>query len=202
MAQIISALFDTAEAAHRAVRDLETAGIPNSDISLIAKDDEGHLVADGHVGEDAGIGAGIGAVAGGAGGLLTGLGLIAIPGVGPVVAAGWLIAAAAGAAAGGLVGGAAGGLIGALTKEGVPDEQANLYAEGLRRGGSLVTARVDNARAFDAQSILERHKSVDLAARGAAYRSEGWVAFDENAPLYSPGEIELRRERDLTRADL
>ena len=65
--------------------------------------------------EDAATGAGIGAVVGGAGGLLTGLGIMAIPGVGPVVVAGWLAATAVGAVAGAVAGGAAGGIIGALT---------------------------------------------------------------------------------------
>ena len=86
--------------------------------------------------EGAGKGAGIGATAGGVVGLLTGLGLLAIPGVGPVVAAGWLVATAAGAA----VGGTAGGIIGALTQAGTSEEDAYIYAEGVRRGGTLVSA--------------------------------------------------------------
>ena len=85
--------------------------------------------------EDAGKGAGIGAAVGGVGGLLTGLGLMAIPGVGPVVAAGWLAATAAGAVTGAAVGGAAGGIIGGLTDAGVSEDDAHVYAEGVRRGG-------------------------------------------------------------------
>ena len=73
--------------------------------------------------------------------MLAGLGLLAIPGLGPVVAAGWLASTALGAA----VGGAAGGLIGALTAAGVSKEDADIYAEGIRRGGTLVTARVPDA---------------------------------------------------------
>ena len=86
-------------------------------------------------------GAGIGATAGGVVGLLAGLGLLAIPGVGPVVAAGWLVATAAGAA----VGGTAGGIIGALTQAGTSQEDAYLYAEGVRCGSTLVSARVADA---------------------------------------------------------
>jgi hypothetical protein len=86
-----------------------------------------------HAAEDAGKGAGIGAAVGGVGGLLTGLGLLAIPGVRPVVAAGWLVATAAGAATGAVVGGAAGGLVGSLTGAGVPERDAQFYAEGVRR---------------------------------------------------------------------
>ena len=68
-------------------------------------------------------------------GLLTGLGLMAIPGVGPVVAAGWLVATLAGAAAGGVTGGA----VGALTEAGISKDEADVYAEGLRRGGAVVS---------------------------------------------------------------
>src|SRR6185369_6616916 len=81
--------------------------------------------------EAAGAGAGVGAAVGGTAGLLAGLGLMAIPGVGPVVAAGWLVSTLAGAAAGGL----AGSVVGALTQAGVSKEDADVYAEGLRRGG-------------------------------------------------------------------
>ena len=87
-------------------------------------------------------GAGAGVVLGGAGGLLAGLGLLAIPGIGPVVAGGWLLATAAGAAAGAILGGAAGGIIGALVAGGVPEADAHVYSEAIRRGGSLVTAKV------------------------------------------------------------
>src|SRR5205085_5078419 len=137
---------------------------PHSDISIVANnadswysdkapgkriDRDGDGVDD--RAEGAGTGAGIGAGIGGAAGLLAGLGLLAIPGVGPVVAAGWLVATAAGAATGAVVGGAAGGLVGSLTGAGVPENDAHFYAEGVRRGGTLVTARVDDARASAAR---------------------------------------------------
>src|SRR5471030_1395214 len=102
MTKIVSALYDTYDAARSAVSDLEAAGIPHADISIVAnnseswhRDDRQSNVADG-----AGTGAGVGAAVGGVGGLLTGLGIMAIPGVGPVVAAGWLVATAVGAVAG------------------------------------------------------------------------------------------------------
>src|SRR6202035_1296475 len=86
-------------------------------------------------------GAEIGAAIGGLTGLLTGLGLIAIPGIGPAVATGWLAATAAGAAAGGLVGGA----LGVLSEVGISGEEAHEIAECLRRGATLVAARVPDA---------------------------------------------------------
>ena len=72
--------------------------------------------------------------------------MMAIPGVGPVVAAGWLVSTLAGAAAGGV----AGSVVGALTQAGVSKEDADIYAEGLRRGGAVVSARVPDADAVTA----------------------------------------------------
>ena len=197
MTKTVSALYDTYEAASSAVNALEGAGIPNSDISLVANNSDSWYRTDrvSDTEEDAAKGAGIGATVGGVGGLLAGLGLLAIPGVGPVVAAGWLAATAVGAAAGAAVGGAAGGIVGSLTDAGVPETDAHVYAEGVRRGGTLVTAKVDDARAAEAQSILQRHKSVDVNARASAYRESGWSSFDGNAPVYSPEEVAKERAR-------
>ena len=88
---------------------------------------------------------------------------MAIPGVGPVVAAGWLVSTLAGAAAGA----ATGGVLGALTQAG--DEEAHVYAEGLRRGGAVVSARVADPDAARLQAIMDR-ASVRLSERAAAYR--------------------------------
>jgi hypothetical protein len=199
MTVTISRLYDRYADAERAVTALETAGIPHSDISIVAnnsddwynsgkKDRDSDGVDD--RAESAGKGAGIGAGLGGAAGLLAGLGLLAIPGLGPVVAAGWLASTAVGAAAGA----ATGGIIGALTEAGVSEEDAHTYAEGVRRGGTLVTARVpdsDRAR-FDA--ILDQ-SSVDIRNRRATWEKSGWQRFD---PQSKPcGLEEVRREREL-----
>jgi hypothetical protein len=197
MTQTVTALYDTYDAAVSAVNALEAAGIPHSEISIVSNNVDDRYGKDrpAHAAEDAGKGAGIGAAVGGVGGLLTGLGMLAIPGVGPVVAAGWLVATVAGAATGAIVGGAAGGLVGSLTGAGVPERDANFYAEGVRRGGTLVTARVEDARASSAREILQRYKWVDPAVRGAAYRESGWSSFDENAPAYTPEQVAAERAR-------
>jgi len=201
MTKTVSALYDTYTDAMAAVRALESAGIPHSDISMVANrntaDWDDRTTEPSDVAKDAGAGAGIGAGVGGLGGLLAGLGVMAIPGVGPVVAAGWLVAAAVGAAAGAAVGGAAGGLIGSLTEAGVPEKEANLYAEGVRRGGTLVTARVADLKAPEAQSILDSQKSVDLNSRARVYHDTGWSAFDPDAPVYTADQI--AKERTLYR---
>ena len=109
MTQTVTALYDTYDSAVSAVNALEASGIPHSDISIVSNNVDNRYNKDrSNAAEDAGKGAGIGAAVGGVGGLLTGLGLLAIPGVGPVVAAGWLVATAAGAVTGAVVGGAAG----------------------------------------------------------------------------------------------
>jgi hypothetical protein len=193
MTTTITGLFDRYDDAKAAVSELETAGTPSSDISIVANNgDDYHKTK---ASEDAGTGAGIGAAVGGVGGLLTGLGIMAIPGVGPVVAAGWLAATAAGAVSGAVVGGAAGGIVGAMTKEGVPENDAHVYAEGVRRGGTLVTAKVQDAMAPAARSIVQRYKSVDVAKRRTDYQAEGWTEFDPNASLLAGDDIKANRDR-------
>src|SRR5271157_2467986 len=164
MTQTVTTLYDTYNFAVSAVNALE-AGVPHSDISIVSNNVDNRYTKDRptHAAEDAGKGAGIGAAVGGIGGLLAGLGLLAIPGVGPVVAAGWLVATAAGAAAGG----ATGSIIGALANAGVDEEDAQVYAEGVRRGGTLVTARVPDGDRSRYESILDR-SAVNIAERGKA----------------------------------
>jgi hypothetical protein len=177
----ITGLFDSHDQAEQAVRALQDAGISSDDISIVANNAEGsHGADDGDsVAEGAGAGAGVGA----------GLGMLAIPGVGPVVAGGWLIATAIGAVTGAAVGGAAGGIIGALTEAGVDERDAHVYAEGIRRGGTLVTARVDDNRADAAAAILRHANHVDIEARRRDYEAEGWEGFDENSEPYQPDQI-------------
>ncbi|RFZ88414.1 hypothetical protein D0Y60_04285 [Shinella sp. WSJ-2] len=195
MKKTATGLFDDYSDARAAVSALEARGIPSDDISIVSNNVNDRSTGDTNAAEGAGTGAGIGAAVGGVGGLLTGLGIMAIPGVGPVVAAGWLAATAAGAAAGAVAGGAAGGLIGAMTESGVPEEHAHVYAEGVRRGGTLVTARVEEALYPEAEAVLRQSNWVDPTARRAAYAEQGWTRFDETLDPYGPAEIEQERLR-------
>jgi hypothetical protein len=197
MTTTVTGLYDSYATAKSAVDALEESGISSSDISLIAHNGDGGIVDKNHTNAapDAGAGAGIGAVIGGAGGILTGLGMMAIPGVGPVVAAGWLVATAVGAVGGAAVGAAAGGIIGSMTNAGVDEREANIYAEYVRRGGTLVAARVDGEDVIKARAILDRYQPVDPYAREAAYREGGWRSFDETAPVYTAEEVEAERGR-------
>jgi hypothetical protein len=192
----VTGLFDDYTDASAAVSALEALGVSSNDISIVSNNvDNRHKADDSNAAEGAGTGAGVGAVVGGAGGLLTGLGLMAIPGVGPVVAAGWLAATAVGAVAGAVAGGAAGGLIGAMTSSGVPEEHAHVYAEGVRRGGTLVTAKVEDTLQLEAEAILKRSNWVDPVERRQAYAEQGWTRFDDTLNPYGPAEIEQERNR-------
>lgn len=191
----VTGLFDDYSDASTAVSALEASGVPSGDISIVSNNADGRHRTETNAAEGAGTGAGIGAAVGGVGGLLTGLGIMAIPGVGPVVAAGWLAATAAGAVAGAVAGGAAGGLIGALTESGVPEAHAHVYAEGVRRGGTLVTAKVDDSLQAEAEAILRKSNWVDPDQRRAVYAQQGWSEFDDTLDPYGPAEIEQERLR-------
>ncbi|UVC12376.1 hypothetical protein IHQ71_30690 (plasmid) [Rhizobium sp. TH2] len=191
----VTGLFDNYRDAESAVSRLESAGIVADDISIVSNNGDGRYTDESNAAEGAGTGAGIGALVGGTGGLLTGLGLMAIPGVGPVVAAGWLAATAVGAVAGAAVGGATGGIVGALTEEGVSESEAHVYAEGVRRGGTLVTARVDDSRYAEVDGILKGESWVDPVARRRSYEQEGWTGFDPTRDPYNADEITKERGR-------
>lgn len=190
MSIVITRLFDTYDDATRTVADLEANGIPHDNISLVANNTDGHhgrsdveSTAADATANAAGTGASVGTVLGGGAGLLAGLGMLAIPGVGPVVAAGWLVMTALGAG----VGAASGGLLGSLVGAGVDESDAHVYAEGVRRGGSLVTIRADEGQSAMIEQVLAKHSSVDTSTRADEYRRGGWSRFDESAPAYTAG---------------
>ena len=189
----VTGLYDSYDAATQTVRDLEAANIPYADISMVAH--RSYAPEESNAATGAETGASAGAAIGGGVGLLAGLGILAIPGVGPVVAAGWLVATAVGAVAGAAAGGATGGLIGSLTSAGVSSEHASFYAEGVRRGGALVTARVDAGLVATAEAIMKRHGRIDPTVREKAYRDGGWKQFDERSAPFTPAEVV--RERAL-----
>ncbi|TCM14401.1 hypothetical protein EDF56_11346 [Novosphingobium sp. PhB165] len=196
MSKTITRLFDNYADAAAAVRALEDIGIPRHDISVIANNTHGeHTGIHKGVNEDGEVTAGTsaGAAVGGAGGLLAGLGMLAIPGLGPIVAAGWLAATAVGVGVGAVGGAAAGGIVGALKHAGHTDEEAQVYSEGVRRGGVLLSAKVDDSDLERANAAVNTAPSVDIGAREASYRANGWTRFDESAPAYSIDEIDRDR---------
>lgn len=208
MTVTISRLYNSYPEAQAAIKRLEAAGVDHGDISVLASNADGWYKNDESAkpstfpdrdlngkddrAEAAGTGAGVGAALGGTAGVLTGLGLMAVPGVGPIVAAGWLVSALAGAAAGG----ATGGVLGALTQAGVAKDkdEADIYAESLRRGGAVVSSRVADADAPRLQAVLDS-SAVQVADRGAFYRKSGWKTFDPAATPYTADQV--KKERSL-----
>ncbi|WP_439575318.1 hypothetical protein [Phreatobacter sp.] len=153
MPHTVSSLFRTYAEAAEAVERLRAAGFPDRAMSLLSNDptmDRSELAPyqpheEPEDGDAVATGAGVGVLAGGAAGAVAGLGVLAIPGAAPLVAAGWLASTLAGASAGGV----AGGLIGALTSAGVTEDEARAYGEGLKRGGTFVVVRVSRSDAGD-----------------------------------------------------
>jgi uncharacterized protein (TIGR02271 family) len=117
-------------------------------------------------------GAGTGAAVGGILGLVAGVASLAIPGIGPIIAAGPIASALAGVG----IGAVAGGLIGALTRVGVSEEDAHYYTEGVKRGGTLITLHARDDRTADcAVQVMKRHGAVDIDQRAEQWRQEGWT---------------------------
>jgi hypothetical protein len=195
MAETITYIYDDPDLAQQAVQALESAGFTSSEISIVRQDSDAGLVTDrgsDSVADGATTGASLGLAAGAGAGLLASLGIIAIPGLGPLVAAGVLATTLAAGAAGAV----GGGIIGALVDYGISEEDAPVYAESLRRGGTLVSVRADDTRVDEAELILQRFSPVDIGARGTAYRDEGWAGYDPDAPAYTSDEMEAERRRN------
>ena len=176
MTQIITRLYASYDDAMQAALGLKEAGFTDRELSFVAQSDDLIYAEEepSAAAEDAGTGASFGGMIGAAAGLMAGMGVLAIPGIGPVVAAGWLASTLAVGAAGAVAGGAVGGIVGALGAAGTPEEEAHLYAEGIRRGDSLVTVRVPDDRVLEATRVLSHYPSVDAATRAKEYSDAVW----------------------------
>lgn len=193
MTRTIVAVFNNFDHAQRAVRDLVDAGFSRTDISMVASDATGRyrgylegkpLDEDVSAEEGAVAGAGVGAGIGALTGLLAGLGALAIPGIGPVIAAGPLAAALGGGAIGAAVGAVTGGIAGALVDMGVDETYAGYYAESIRRGGTMVVVKSSDNMVERATSILRSHHPVDIDRTTQQWRTQGWRGWDPDAEPY------------------
>ncbi len=205
MSEVVLALYDNVEDAHRAVDDLVNSGFKRGDIGVAVNDPNKSYVGDGEYADvvhededvDGAEGAGFGATVGGLTGLVAGLVAITIPGVGPIIAAGPLAAVlggATGAAIGAVAGAVTGGITASLIHIGVPEEEATTYTEAVRRGHALVTVTASGADLTRASEILRRHHSVDIEQRASQWRKQGWSGFDPKSDPFTSEELAKQRE--------
>ncbi len=166
MTTTVNGLFDDRNDAASAVSEIKAAGISKDEISIVtnkvdgqsAQRSAGDRMVDNNMAESGtGDGALIGGVLGGGAGLLAGLGTIVIPGLGPLLGVGWLITTAIGAA----VGASGGGLIGALVGAGVDNDDAQVYVDRIRTGGTLVSVRVADADVDAIAAIMSKYNGID-----------------------------------------
>lgn len=161
-------VFKQTEAAEKAVKALRDRGFGENEISIIAKDEGKTMKRDmetsGELGgaENISDGTAWGGALGGIAGLLAGVGALAIPGIGPIVAAGPL----AGALSGAVTGGVAGGLI----DLGIPEERGQEYEKQLKAGGILAVIETSDDKVSEAGEILRRNGAQDVESHGGKTR--------------------------------
>jgi hypothetical protein len=160
-------IYPTHDSADAAVDTLRSKGFRSTDVSVLFPQNPGSKEFGHEKGtksaEGAVAGGGTGAVIGGALGWLAGIGILAIPGVGPFIAGGPIVTALAGMGAGGALGGATGALIGL----GIPEYQAKRYEGRMRKGGILLSVHADDPEwARKGRQILEQTGAEDISSTG------------------------------------
>jgi hypothetical protein len=168
MSQSVFGIYFTRTQVESAVNALKDAGFSNSDVSVLLPENvqSAELATDGSTKapEGAAVGLGSGAALGGALGWLLGVGALAIPGIGPVMAAGPLVAALAGIG----IGGALGGFAGALVGVGIPEYEAKKYKGQLLKGGILVAVRSETREQTERAQDVAASREVSSEASQAA----------------------------------
>jgi hypothetical protein len=180
----LSALFMDFDNANTAVEKLQASGFERDSISILARD---KTLAEKLGGEptvkEVASGAGAGALGGGVGGgllgLLIGIGALTIPVIGPVFAAGSLAASLGLAAGGAGVGAAVGGILGAMSALSINEEEAQVFAEGVKRGGILVVVQAPDIRADEVRDILYDADAEDVNTLRESWQREGWTGFEQ-----------------------
>jgi len=174
-------IYQTYEDVEYAVNALRSEGFRNTDVSVLFPDNKGTkdfaVEKNTKAPEGTAAGATTGVVIGGVLGWLVGIGALAIPGVGPFIAAGPIMAALAGVGVGGAVGGIAGALIGM----GIPEYEAKRYEGRIKDGGILLSVHCDSSDwTSKAKKILERTGAQDIASAGEA--ASDWQTTDKPLP--------------------
>jgi hypothetical protein len=165
----VFAIYPSEEQLAEAIEALRTAGIRNADVSVLLSRTPGNKdlahEKNTKAPEGAAAGAATGAIVGGALGWLVGIGMLAVPGIGPLLAAGPIMAALSGAGAVGAVGGIGGALIGS----GMPEYEAKRYDGRVRTGGALLSVHCENSGSEkQVRKILEASGGEEIASAGEA----------------------------------
>ncbi len=160
-------IYPTSAQAERAVDDLVRGGFPSGDVSVLLQDYRGTRdfahQKETKAPEGTTTGVAAGGILGGTLGILVGIGAIAIPGLGPFIAAGPIMAGLAGLGAGGAVG----GIIGALVGMGIPEYEAKRYEGRLKNGGVLLSVHCDTSEEIDrAKQVLKATGAEDISSSG------------------------------------
>jgi len=188
--QTILGLFEQEQDADLAIRMLQKEGFDQNRFGVVSpnrvlqKVNQAEEQKQGTVHADRRIGTTEGATAGGLTGLLVGAATLAIPGVGPVVAAGTLASTLGSVAAATGLGTAAGGLLGTLMSLGVSEDEADFYAEGVKRGGILVVVKAEDDHVATVRDSFGQAGALKVKTRRRAWQAAGWTGFDESE---SPG---------------
>jgi hypothetical protein len=198
------AVYDEIERAQHAAELLdEEFEVPAEDMTLLARDAGGAYAGeledlevppiDDEEAQQAGAvrGAGLGGTVGALGALWLAVEAVTVPVIGPIVAAGPLVATLVGAAGGAAVGGVVGGLV----ELGVPEREAELYAEALRRGGAMLVVQTDEADDQTVVDVLGRFEPVDLDRRAEQWRKRGWSGYDEESEPLDRESVNAERAR-------
>src|ERR1700749_1979381 len=197
------AIFRSRSEGEIAVNELTAAGFSNQDVSVLMADKSGTrdfaTEKNTKAPEGTATGAGVGGVIGGTLGLLAGIGALAIPGVGPLIAAGPIMAALAGLG----VGGAVGGIVGALVGMGIPEYEAKRYEGAVKSGGTLLSVHCDTSEQVDvAKTSLKETGAKDISSTGEATSKDTAGGRETFGNISEPSAVSARaREREIVNID-
>ena len=189
-------IYKSVQSAEAAVDHLISAGFPNSAISVLLPDDDSTRAfahqKNTKAPEGTTTGATTGGVVGGTLGLLAGIGALAIPGVGPLIAAGPIMATLAGVG----VGGAVGGMVGALVGLGIPEYEAKRYEGAVKNGGTLLSVHCDTSEQVDsAKASLKESGAQDVASASESGSN------DKSGGRHTFGNLNANDDLDTETAD-
>lgn len=206
MTKTVVAVYNDFEKAYNVVDALQRSGFDRADISVVANDASGAYADYLAGGSDmvtnegdlnAAEGAGFGAIVGGLTGLVVGLGALMIPGIGPVLAAGPIAAALGSTVIGTAAGALTGGVVAGLVDMGVEPVDAELYAESIRRGGTMVAVKTRDEQAQTAADIMQSGQPIDINASASRWREEGWERYTEADKPYQAEHVDRMRREHL-----